>query len=72
MYEYGVAQFVMADHDNVFQALTSGTYHIVHYVGHAIFDAQTPYKSALVLHNRDLSTGPLARMLSRNLRCCAS
>jgi CHAT domain-containing protein len=54
-----------ANYDSVFQALTSGRYHIIHYIGHATFDTQMPYKSALVLYDRDLTTGPLAKMLAK-------
>jgi CHAT domain-containing protein len=54
-----------ATSQKVFQALTSGKYHIVHYIGHATFDAQAPHNSALVLQDKDMTTGPLAKILGK-------
>lgn len=54
-----------ATYDNVRAAARNGPYQIVHFNGHAHFDAATPAKSALVLHNRDISTRMLAAIFER-------
>jgi CHAT domain-containing protein len=48
-----------ATFDAVFMALQERPYHIIHYNGHARFDAVNPHESGLVLHDMDMTTGPL-------------
>jgi hypothetical protein len=55
-----------ATYNKVWEALQQGPYHIVHYSGHAHFDADEPDDSALVLHDRDMKTGPLGRYFGAN------
>lgn len=51
--------------DKVFRALSSGKYHIVHYMGHATFDVNEHGRSALVLHDGNLTTGQIAKFIQR-------
>jgi CHAT domain-containing protein len=64
----GVTLNVLKDRDatynNVFDALESRRYHIVHYTGHAHFDRSEPSRSALVLDDRDLDAGSVRNFLS--------
>lgn len=46
-----------ATYGNVYNALKTGHHHIVHYVGHAVFNNERPNWSALVLKDRDMTTG---------------
>jgi CHAT domain-containing protein len=48
-----------AEYSDVFQALKTGKYHIIHFNGHARFNDKNPYLSGLVLHDRNMTTGPL-------------
>jgi CHAT domain-containing protein len=49
-----------ATYHNVFSALKREQFQIIHYNGHAYFNDRKPYLSGLVLHDRDMTTGPLA------------
>jgi CHAT domain-containing protein len=48
-----------AKYDDVYKAIKSGRYHIVHFSGHAYFRNDKPHLSSLVLFDRDMSTGPI-------------
>ncbi len=54
-----------AKFDDVYQAVRSREYHIIHFNGHARFDDQYPYRSGLVLFDRDMATGHLATTIGR-------
>ncbi len=43
----------------VANALKTKRYHIVHYSGHAYFDSLTPFNSAIVLDDRNMTTGQI-------------
>jgi CHAT domain-containing protein len=47
--------------DNVMALLNDETqrFHIIHYNGHATFNAQNPRQSALILHDQNLTTGQI-------------
>lgn len=55
-----------ATYDDVYTALKSGKYQIVHFTGHANFNDADPQRSGLVLFNRDMTTGPLASFFGQN------
>jgi CHAT domain-containing protein len=62
--------FVLAGHDatwdNVANAIRHpNRYHIIHYCGHAFFNPSRPYESALVLQDKNMSTGHIRGMCSR-------
>lgn len=48
-----------ATFDGVFKAIKARPYHIVHFNGHGYLDNDNPNKSALVLFDRDFSTGQI-------------
>lgn len=48
-----------ATYDNVYSAIKSGRYHIVHFNGHAYFNSDRPFLSSLVLFDQDMTTGPI-------------
>jgi CHAT domain-containing protein len=58
------AQGNAATFDNVYRALRAGC-HIFHYTGHAYFDPAAPYRSSLMLWDRDMSTGQLSKFIGR-------
>jgi CHAT domain-containing protein len=55
-----------ATYANVFKALKTGRYHIVHYAGHAIFNTARPNLSALVLNDRNMATGSVCTYFGAN------
>jgi CHAT domain-containing protein len=55
-----------ATYDNVFKALRQGRYQIVHFNGHAIFDEKNQHASALVLNDRNMTTGEVQRYLAKS------
>jgi CHAT domain-containing protein len=50
--------------DNVYEAVKGGGYHIVHFNGHAYFNATNPRMSSLVLFDQDFSTGQVRTLFS--------
>lgn len=54
-----------ATYGNLFQALKSTSYHVIHFVGHAVFNDNRPNESALVLKDRDMTTGALSSYIGR-------
>lgn len=52
-----------ATFDVIFQTLRQKRYHILHFCGHAHFNDQLPYRSGLVLYDRDLTTGQLMNLI---------
>jgi len=55
-----------ATYNNVFQALSNGSYHIVHYNGHAHFNEKKPHLSGLVLYDRDMTTGAIKNYFAQS------
>ena len=54
-----------ATYSKVYNALTQHESLIVHFNGHAYFDDEHPYNSALVLFDRDITTGAIASFFSK-------
>lgn len=54
-----------ATYDAVWSAVKNTQYHIIHYCGHAHFNDQKPKLSALVLHDRDMTTGPIVNYFGK-------
>jgi hypothetical protein len=54
-----------ATFNQVFQALSSGRYHIVHFCGHARFNDKDPYLSSLVLYDKEMTTGQVLGFFSK-------
>lgn len=52
-----------ATRDAVVRALRDGTYHIIHFTGHAWFDAQDARKNALILDDHNVTVGTLTGLL---------
>jgi CHAT domain-containing protein len=52
-----------ATRQTVTDALRKGEYHIIHFAGHAVFNAQDARRSALVLEDQDLTVGYLTATL---------
>lgn len=48
-----------ATYNEVWKALKTGSYHIVHFNGHALFNDRNPHLSSLILHDRSITTGPV-------------
>ena len=59
-----VLRDVDATYNKVFQALSTPTYQIVHFCGHANFDDKKPPNSSIVLQDRSMATGSLSRYIS--------
>lgn len=55
----GILKDGEATYNKVYQALKQKEFHIIHFCGHASFDPVVPSNSALVLHDRDMTTGPI-------------
>jgi hypothetical protein len=51
--------------DNVYNALRQGTFHIVHFNGHATYDDKDPFGSGLVLYNRNMTAGQVFKFFCR-------
>jgi len=52
---------------NVSKALKPpNRYHVIHFCGHAFFDAATPYASSLVLDDQNMSTGQILGFTKKN------
>jgi len=58
-----------ANHEKVFAELQK-EHHIVHYIGHAFYDADHPEESALVLHDTNMTTGFLSAFIDRPPMLC--
>jgi CHAT domain-containing protein len=55
-----------ATYDDVYKVLKEEErYHIVHFNGHAHFDENIPHASSMVLHDRDMTTGPAFKFFGR-------
>lgn len=54
-----------ATFNEVYTALTQHEHQIVHFNGHAHCDKANPYASGLVLFDRDMTTGAVARFISK-------
>lgn len=54
-----------ATYDEVWRALKNTQYHIIHYCGHAIFNDQKPKLSSLVLHDQNMTTGPIVNYFGK-------
>jgi CHAT domain-containing protein len=55
-----------AIYNDVFAALCSGSYQIIHFNGHAKFDEKHPHASALVLQDGNISAGAITRCLAKS------
>jgi CHAT domain-containing protein len=58
-----------ATYDRVYEKLRQGSYHIIHYCGHAYFDAAS-HRSGLVLVDQDLSAEEIVKLLGRSPPVC--
>lgn len=54
-----------ATYNDVYKALRAKNYQIIHYSGHAFFNSGKPYMSGLVLHDKDMTTGPLSNYVGK-------
>jgi len=64
--EYKILLGKEATYNEVFKAFTEKPYHIIHYNGHAYYNEKAPYRSGLVLYDRDISTGSIKNYLSKS------
>lgn len=55
-----------ATYNEVYDALDSKRYDIVHYIGHASFDQEQPKQSALVLKDNDMTSGVVTQFFEVN------
>ncbi|HEV3122007.1 MAG TPA: CHAT domain-containing protein [Isosphaeraceae bacterium] len=51
--------------DNVYATLKAGVNHIIHFCGHAYFDKKNPQERSLVLHDKPMTTGAIARFFPK-------
>jgi len=49
----------------VFKTLKAKAFHIVHFNGHAVFDANAPKQSSLVLHDRGMSPAQIVKFFGK-------
>jgi CHAT domain-containing protein len=54
-----------ATYNELFKALSTNTYQIIHFNGHAHFNQKRPRESGLVLHDRDVKTGAVVQYFGR-------
>jgi CHAT domain-containing protein len=55
-----------ATYDKVYDALKSGSYQIIHFIGHAKFDQKNAHASALVLQDRNIVTEAIKRYIAKS------